>query len=139
MRDIKLKKKNKRKNWKSSWKQWGAYFSNHFDYFNWFTHSVYNIIFNFSSETKGLQDHKDKEQSKLIELTKVKDAAKKEFQLAESELKRYVSSEENEKQKLDDLKKSLDNATINTQERKTYKSLILHNNYIFSVIFWIYN
>ncbi|XP_077288755.1 structural maintenance of chromosomes 4-like protein gluon [Arctopsyche grandis] len=72
-----------------------------------------------SSETKGLQEHKDKEQSRLIELTKIRDETKKNFKLAESELKIYMSTEESEKEKLADYKKSLEDAIYEVQDNKT--------------------
>jgi hypothetical protein len=82
---------------------------------------IYSIvILLFRTETRELHEQKDKVQSSLIELRKNRDEAKKNFKLAESELKLYVSSEEKEKDKLEELKATLESNTFEMQEKKTY-------------------
>ncbi|XP_034826379.1 structural maintenance of chromosomes protein 4 [Maniola hyperantus] len=73
------------------------------------------------SKTQGLQEQKDKLQSKLIDLKKIVDEANKNYKLAESELKIYLSTEEKEAEKYENLKQAYENATRNLEEKNALR------------------
>ncbi|XP_013190981.1 structural maintenance of chromosomes protein 4 [Amyelois transitella] len=70
------------------------------------------------SKTQGLQETKDKLQAKLMDLKKIVDEANKQYKLAESELKIYLSTEEKESEKLEKLKEAYEKAESDLKEKK---------------------
>ncbi|XP_038218077.1 structural maintenance of chromosomes protein 4 [Zerene cesonia] len=72
-------------------------------------------------KTKGLQEQKDKLQAKLIDLKKIVDEANKNFKLAESELKIYLSTETKEREKLDNMKEAYEKAVRDLDEKKSMR------------------
>ncbi|XP_045519482.1 structural maintenance of chromosomes protein 4 isoform X1 [Pieris brassicae] len=72
-------------------------------------------------KTKGLQEQKDVLQSKLIELKKIVDEANKNFKLAESELKIYLSTELKETEKLERMREAYEKAVTDLEEKKTMR------------------
>ncbi|CAG4980755.1 unnamed protein product [Colias eurytheme] len=73
-------------------------------------------------KTKGLQEQKDRLQAKLIDLKKIVDEANKNFKLAESELKIYLSTENKEKEKLDNMKEAYEKAVSDLDEKKSMRA-----------------
>ncbi|CAH2058218.1 unnamed protein product, partial [Iphiclides podalirius] len=72
------------------------------------------------SKTQGLQETKDKLQAKLIELKKIVDDSKKNYKLAESELKLYLSTEEKETAKLEKMKETYEKAVKDVEEKQLW-------------------
>ncbi|KAG5889944.1 hypothetical protein JTB14_018839 [Gonioctena quinquepunctata] len=75
------------------------------------------LLANLRTETKTLQDKKEELQNDLVVLKKSVDETKSAFALAESELKIYVSNEENERTKLETLKQDYETAKATLEER----------------------
>ncbi|KAJ8956971.1 hypothetical protein NQ318_012135 [Aromia moschata] len=75
------------------------------------------LLANLRVETKALQEKKEEMQTDLVILKKSVDETKSAFNLAESELKIYVSNEENEKSKYENLKEQYKNAEETIEER----------------------
>ncbi|XP_060526989.1 structural maintenance of chromosomes protein 4 [Cylas formicarius] len=94
-----------------------------------------DLLKQFQIETKCLQEQKEEMQKEFAVLKEVVDKTKSAFNLAETELKVYINSEENEKSKLDSLKtlyetsqstireRSQEIATLKTKIPKTENSL----------------
>lgn len=74
----------------------------------------------FREKTKHLQEQKDVLQSKLIDLKKIVDEANKNFKLAESELKIYLSTELKETEKLERMREGYEKAVSDLEEKKTW-------------------
>ncbi|XP_047036782.1 structural maintenance of chromosomes protein 4 [Helicoverpa zea] len=70
------------------------------------------------TKTQGLQETKDRLQSKLIGLKKIVDEANNKCKLAESELKIYLSTEQKEIEKLKNMKEAFDKASAALDEKK---------------------
>uniref|UniRef100_A0A2A4K7F0 Structural maintenance of chromosomes protein 4 n=1 Tax=Heliothis virescens TaxID=7102 RepID=A0A2A4K7F0_HELVI len=70
------------------------------------------------TKTQGLQETKDRLQSKLIGLKKIVDEANNKCKLAESELKIYLSTEQKEIEKLRNMKEAYENASASLDEKK---------------------
>ncbi|XP_028162116.1 structural maintenance of chromosomes protein 4 [Ostrinia furnacalis] len=70
------------------------------------------------SKTQGLQETKDKLQAKLMDLKKIVDEANKEYKLAESELKIYLSTEQKEAEKLENMREAYEKAAKDLDEKK---------------------
>ncbi|CAH2098225.1 unnamed protein product [Euphydryas editha] len=73
------------------------------------------------SKTQGLQEQKDKLQSKLIDLKKIVDESNKELKLAESELKLYLRTEQNEVDKYEKVKEAYEKAKRDLDEKKSLR------------------
>ncbi|XP_042209674.1 structural maintenance of chromosomes protein 4-like [Homarus americanus] len=71
-----------------------------------------------NSETQLLQDEKTKFETKLVDLRKVVDEAKSGVDIAQSELDIYQSTEQNEKNKLEQVLASLEQAQNTISTRK---------------------
>ncbi|KAA0200463.1 hypothetical protein HAZT_HAZT006975 [Hyalella azteca] len=71
-----------------------------------------------NSETQQLQDEKNKLETTLIDLRKVVDETKSVVDIAQSELDIYLSTERNEKKKLDQITSSIEKAKETVQTRK---------------------
>ncbi|XP_056633945.1 structural maintenance of chromosomes protein 4 [Diorhabda sublineata] len=75
------------------------------------------LLSTLRTQTVALQEKKDVLQNELIGLKKSVDETKSSYVLAESELKIYVSSEENEKDKLENLIKEYETSQATIEER----------------------
>ncbi|MCL4132779.1 UNVERIFIED_CONTAM: hypothetical protein GTU68_029018 [Idotea baltica] len=73
--------------------------------------SYHKAMASLNSETQQLQDEKEKLETKLIELRKSVDETKSALDIAQSELDIYLSTEKNEKKKLDQINESLEKAS----------------------------
>ncbi|XP_047539287.1 structural maintenance of chromosomes protein 4 [Vanessa atalanta] len=73
------------------------------------------------SKTQGLQEQKDRLQSKLIDLKKIVDEANKEHKLADSELKIYLSTEQQEVDKYEKFKEAYAKAKRDLEEKKSLR------------------
>ncbi|KAJ2944934.1 hypothetical protein O0L34_g1829 [Tuta absoluta] len=69
------------------------------------------------AQTQGLQEQKDRLQARLIDLKKIVDETNKDFKLAESELKIYLSTETAESDKLDKMKEAYEQAAQDLQSK----------------------
>ncbi|KAG1714925.1 Structural maintenance of chromosomes protein 4 [Nymphon striatum] len=78
------------------------------------------VMEGLKSETQGLQEEKDIHESELLELQKgVNDAkSKASLDITESELKLYLSNEQNEKNRLQELKKNYETVNSSLKERQ---------------------
>ncbi|XP_069672465.1 structural maintenance of chromosomes protein 4 [Periplaneta americana] len=70
------------------------------------------------AETQELQDSKDQLQTQLIDLKKTVDETKSAYDIAKAELEIYVSSEQKERTKLEQIKKNYDTASSTVAGRK---------------------
>lgn len=80
---------------------------------------VIYFLFLSRSQTQGLQEQKDKLQAKLIDLKKIVDESNKELKLAESELKLYLRTEQNEVDKYEKVKEAYEKAKRDLDEKKS--------------------
>ncbi|KAG8264857.1 Structural maintenance of chromosomes protein 4 [Homalodisca vitripennis] len=79
---------------------------------------VSKVLASLQEETLELQENKDKLQTRLSELKNVVDQARSKHDLAESELKIYLSNEQKEKSKLEQLKATLSKTSDKLKERR---------------------
>ncbi|CAH1155594.1 unnamed protein product [Phaedon cochleariae] len=82
------------------------------------------LLTSLRSVTKTLQDKKEELQNDLVVLKKTVDETKSDFTLAESELKIYVSNEENERNKLENMKTEYETARSTINERTKQVSML---------------
>lgn len=75
------------------------------------------LLSSLKNETQDLQQQKETVQIELAELNKVVDQTKSAYTLAESELKIYVSNEENEKTKFENLQSNYESIKTTLIER----------------------
>lgn len=75
-------------------------------------------MFFYRARTQDLQEQKDRLQANLINLKKIVDEANKDYKLAESELKIYLSTETKETEKLEKMKAALEKALADLEEKK---------------------
>ncbi|XP_023935989.2 structural maintenance of chromosomes protein 4 [Bicyclus anynana] len=73
------------------------------------------------SKTQGLQEQKDRLQSKLMDLKKIVDESNRNYSLAESELKIYLSTETKEAEKYEKLKDTYENAIKSLEEKNSLR------------------
>ncbi|XP_045454973.1 structural maintenance of chromosomes protein 4 [Melitaea cinxia] len=73
------------------------------------------------SQTQGLQEQKDKLQTKLIDLKKIVDESNKEVKLADSELKLHLRTEQNEVDKYEKVKEAYEKAKRDLDEKKSLR------------------
>ncbi|XP_075986320.1 structural maintenance of chromosomes 4-like protein gluon [Anticarsia gemmatalis] len=76
------------------------------------------VMASVRTETQGLQEQKDRLQGKLMGLKRIVDEANKDYKLAESELKIYLSNEKKETEKLEALKEAYERAAANLEEKR---------------------
>ncbi|XP_075232344.1 structural maintenance of chromosomes 4-like protein gluon [Lycorma delicatula] len=79
---------------------------------------VNKVLASLQEETVGLQDEKEKHQTVLSSLKEVVADAKSKHDLAQSDLDVYLSNEQKEKAKLEQLKTTLNNITNILEKRK---------------------
>ncbi|KAJ0171837.1 hypothetical protein K1T71_012600 [Dendrolimus kikuchii] len=77
------------------------------------------VVAGVRAKTQTFQEQKDKLQAKLIDLKKIVDEATKEYKLAESELKIYLSTETKEAEKLEKMREAYEKAAADLEEKKT--------------------
>ncbi|XP_054270748.1 structural maintenance of chromosomes protein 4 isoform X2 [Macrosteles quadrilineatus] len=79
---------------------------------------VSRVLASLQEETRELQDQKDKLQAELSGLKQTVDQARSKHDLAESEMKIYLSNEQKEKSKLEQFKATLDKVVDKLKDRK---------------------
>uniref|UniRef100_A0A1B6M2T8 Structural maintenance of chromosomes protein n=1 Tax=Graphocephala atropunctata TaxID=36148 RepID=A0A1B6M2T8_9HEMI len=79
---------------------------------------VAKVLASLQEETLELQENKDKLQTRLSALKNVVDQTRSKHDLAESELKLYLSNEQKEKSKLEQLKATLSKTSDKLKERR---------------------
>lgn len=71
------------------------------------------------TETKDLQDEKDKQEEKLLAMQKTVNDTKSQYNVAQSELDIYMSNQQNEQSKLNEMKRNINKTTYTLKDRQT--------------------
>ncbi|XP_029636692.1 structural maintenance of chromosomes protein 4 [Octopus sinensis] len=80
---------------------------------------VQEVMKSLKIETKDLQEEKDKQEEQLLGMQKSVSESKSQYNVAQSELDIYLSNEQNEQSKLNELQRNLTKATNTLKDRQS--------------------